>query len=340
MRNLVPLLFVSVALFGCGGGGSSSAPPASVGENTGSSDGNLNGGLAGKLYFNDIYFYRELDLAKGEFRNLHGINSDGYSMPNRDATEFVQEYNEAASGDYNNEDIVFFNSDGQEIGRQEINGRIGEVRLSPDGQYVMFSWFSKGYGSGELVVMGRNGDWERNFGFVNTRAYDWSPDGKVYFCNDKNLFVVGNILADEPVLVSATANNVYHLNVSPDGEKLAFAGSQGGIKDGHIYVMGVDGGSPYQVTTSSLWEHSVAWSPDGQYLALIRGDSYTNIPDGYFDDSTEGNITPRVFVVKADSQKVDLSGDYPAGAVSVEYIENGRKYPALAFSDLAWRASK
>lgn len=109
-------------------------------------------------------------------------------------------------------------------------------------------------------------------------------------------------------------------------------------KEGNIYVMGIDGGNSYQVTTSYLWEHSVAWSPDGQYLALILGESYTNVPDSNFSDTnTEGNITARVFVVKVDSNMVDLNGQYPAGAISVKSIEDGRTYNTNAHSDLAWR---
>lgn len=77
--------------------------------------------------------------------------------------------------------------------------------------------------------------------------------------------------------------------------------------------MGVDGGNLYQVTTSSLWNHSVVWSPNEQYLALIRGESYTNVPDSFFDDSNEGNITPRVLVVPmiGFQQEVTLFVLYP-----------------------------
>ncbi len=343
MKNLPHFFLISVVLFGCGGsgGGHSSVPPQSVvSEDPGASANNFNDGLTGKLYYNSVYHYRELNLATGKIRNLHRINLHGPSMPSRDATEFVQDYNEAASGNYENEDMVFFNSDSQEIGRREMKGDIGEIRFSPDGRFVLFSWSSDRIGASELVVMDRYGTWERNFGQVNTRAYDWSPDGKIVFCNDKNLFIVDDFQTSEPVIVSATSNNVYHLNVSPDGTKIAFEGSPGGLKEGHIYVMGIDGRDVYQVTTSSLWEHSVAWSPDGEYLALIRGESYTNVPgDGYFSDpSTEGNITPRVFVVKADSNMVDLNGQYPAGAISVQHIEGGDTFRTTAFSDLAWRA--
>lgn len=239
MRDLVLFLFVSVALLGCGGGGggNSSTPPlSSVNEYPGSIDNNFNDGLTGKLYYNGIYHYRELKLATGQIHDLHGINLHGVSMPNRDATVFVQDYNEAASGEYTNEDIVFFYSDSQEIGRTEINCHIGEVRLSPDGQYVLFPWFGKNYDSGQLVVMERYGKWERHFGIVNSRAYDWSSDGKVFFSYNKEIFLVENISTGEPVKVAATPGFVYDLNVSPDGTKFAFSGSPGSEKKGHIYT--------------------------------------------------------------------------------------------------------
>lgn len=76
--------------------------------------------------------------------------------------------------------------------------------------------------------MERHGNWERNFGVVNSRAYDWSPDGKVFFSYNKELFLVDNLSTSEPVRVAVTSEFVYDLNVSPDGKKLAFSESSGG----------------------------------------------------------------------------------------------------------------
>jgi dipeptidyl aminopeptidase/acylaminoacyl peptidase len=58
---------------------------------------------------------------------------------------------------------------------------------------------------------------------------------------------------------------------SPDGSQIAFASTrEDPVGYWHIYVVGVNGGTPYRVTQENSW--APAWTPDGQIIYMSNRD--------------------------------------------------------------------
>lgn len=148
MKNSIALLFVSLTLVavGCGGGGGkhgSNSSPSGTSSNLGESPQGFNGGLTGKIYFDRNSWYKALDITTGQRQDVYYMDHGHWATPRMDAQEFAVGANETKSGDYfSNEDVVFFNLDGQEADRHMINGEVqGIVKISPDGRFFAFDWY-------------------------------------------------------------------------------------------------------------------------------------------------------------------------------------------------------
>lgn len=349
MENAITrwLLVFTLLVAGCGGGGGGGGSPNSsgLGGGDGGSTQSFNGGLTGKIYHDLQGAYRELDLATGQLRLVYDYYIGDYAMPDREGQEFAVGANTSENGSYNDEDVIFFDPTGKETDRRVISGEVrGVVRISPDHRYFAFYWYKNSENNG-LMVLERNGDWERNFGDINGRGFDWTSDGKLVFSNDNVIYRVDDVRASEPEKIAELPTDTWQyalgLNISPDDKKIAFWFKGQGEYTGHIFVIGMDGSNLHQVTDSNLWEHSVAWSPDGRFLAVVKGAFLTNVPDSYWsDDNGRGNLTPMLYVVKADSSNVDVSADEPKDAIVIRENQPdlGMTY-AMPDSPIAWRAA-
>lgn len=94
----------------------------------------------------------------------------------------------------------------------------------------------------------------------------WVPDGSIVVQGEttKNNGIY-KVAADFSSIVRIDPNlsNVSEPSVSPDGKSIAF------IRDGKIWVMGIDGSSPTQLNTTATKLHMICWSPDSKYIAVV-----------------------------------------------------------------------
>ncbi len=343
MKSLVNILSISTMLIlsACGGGESGSPQSGAAVENTnGSSLPGVNGWLTGKLYYGNSKYYDELNVATGTVRHIYNYYVGNNAMPNPGGQEFAHGSNDSESS-YKMEDIVFFNLEGQETGRRAINGRVDDVvKISPDDKYVAFRW-NVSQDAGGLIVLERHGSWERNFGSSSIAGYDWTSDGRLVFSREKDIFVVDNLVSGDPRKIASLSGYPFSIGVSPDNRKIAMLVTPDDVNRAHVFTMGLDGSDYHQVSTSNWFESSVAWSPDGQHLAIKKGMFLTNIPDYDYDSqvgSVPGNMRPWLYVVKSDAQNIDISADFPEGVVTVKLLlENGSTRSASPGSPIAWR---
>jgi Tol biopolymer transport system component len=81
-----------------------------------------------------------------------------------------------------------------------------------------------------------------------------------------------------------------HPSLSPDGRRVVFARSTGGVSN--LHVMPVQGGTAEQLTFGESRDFCPAWSPDGTkvaFVSTVRGDPHVHVVDA------EGG-TPRPFL--------------------------------------------
>jgi Tol biopolymer transport system component len=75
------------------------------------------------------------------------------------------------------------------------------------------------------------------------------------------------------VPLTTTLGNEVQPSLSPDGNQVAFAYSNGRSSSYHIFVKAIGSDEPVQLTSDSTNDRSPSWSPDGQNIAFLRFDS-------------------------------------------------------------------
>jgi Tol biopolymer transport system component len=105
-----------------------------------------------------------------------------------------------------------------------------------------------------------------------------------------------------------TAGNqiIENLDVSPDGQWLAFSSIRG--KEGQLYRMplGRVGAEPQQLTADSVGSYWAAWSPSGKEIAFNRFRAERRI---VFVISAEGGVPTQVTDGREDERSADWSPD-------------------------------
>jgi Tol biopolymer transport system component len=112
----------------------------------------------------------------------------------------------------------------------------------------------------------------------------WSPDGRKIFVyrSVAEPFALSSVpveggqfttvpIESDPVLVPVPPGT--GVDVSPDGERIVFAGflrTESGREDINIWTIPVEGGEPTQLTSSPTQDRYPCWSPDGRSVAFIR----------------------------------------------------------------------
>ena len=142
--------------------------------------------------------------------------------------------------------------------------------FSPDGTEIAFLrdsgsqpdiWVMNADGSGQQKITD-------DIAFEN--GLSWSPDGtKIAFEQDGDIWTIApegsgrRNLTDTPDAVEVNPD------FSPDGQKLAFAGTFDHT-DFEIYTMNLDGGALTTVTDNNVYEDEPAFSPSGTKIAYRK----------------------------------------------------------------------
>ncbi|XOV78464.1 MAG: amidohydrolase family protein [Aestuariibacter sp.] len=115
---------------------------------------------------------------------------------------------------------------------------------------------------------------------VTWSSLDVTPDGKtIVFDMLGDLYQVPMAGGNATPLVEDFAWNIQPA-VSPDGKQVAFISDRGGVSN--LWVMNIDGSELKQLSEEkNNLIHSPAWSPDGNYIAAMKGImSRRSIPAG------------------------------------------------------------
>lgn len=101
-------------------------------------------------------------------------------------------------------------------------------------------------------------------------SLDVTPDGKsIIFDMLGDIYKVSIEGGDAVSLTQDFAWNIQP-SVSPDGKKIAFISDRGGLSN--VWVMNIDGSDLKQISNEkSNTIHAPKWSPDGQYIAAMKG---------------------------------------------------------------------
>src|SRR4051794_12759385 len=162
-----------------------------------------------------------------------------------------------------------------------------EPALSPDGRLVA-------YASGlmpSLEIMVRQVDGGAAIAVADRserpqRWPSWSPDGsRIMFGSPRGIEIVSALGGTARVVVSqvpdpnadpwGSAGLLMPGGWTPDGKSIAF------IRADTLYLQALDGGKPRALAQGGEM-HSVAWSPDGQWIACVLGNRQAQQPGFLF----------------------------------------------------------
>lgn len=142
-------------------------------------------------------------------------------------------------------------------------------RISYNQKYIVYQGTSTTYNN-TYVVDAVNGELVATIGDETTTLKlinpSWVPDGSLIvsgFLSDNGIYKVSPDFSSVQ-RIDPNLSNVSEPSVSPDGKSIAF------IRDGQVWIMGIDGSNPTQLYTGSFSFGMPTWSPDSKYIAACN----------------------------------------------------------------------
>jgi Tol biopolymer transport system component len=151
--------------------------------------------------------------------------------------------------------------------------------VSPDGQYVAYTWFTAARIPPELRIVSVSGKGVPRtllkFSDGPPVAVDWSPDGKLLaiaaYKGDAGQIMVASVAdGSTQVIASIRVPEAARVFFSPDSRYLAvdFMATRDEDEVGQrdVITLAVDGGGETRAVSNPADDCAVGWSPDGRYL--------------------------------------------------------------------------
>ena len=205
----------------------------------------------------------------------------------------------------------------------------GDVKLSPDGRYVLTYWKRDiRQEDPELVIFDRQGRIVESGSPLDYEplpllgAFDWLPDGRYLYLAGKRIAVrqIGNpkyLVAPLRLPPDVDVNHA-SVAVSPDGRHLALAlahdivnGQRVRVGYNLLFLSALDGTGLHQVTQPSaiMLDHGISmghtdpvWSPDGRWVA------FTPRQGGAYGAAHYGNPCVDVLALPVDTGLATIDG--------------------------------
>lgn len=167
--------------------------------------------------------------------------------------------------------------DMMEVTKFTHNGKSIDAAISPDGKYIAYVmregahqslWVKQVVsGTGLQVVAPAE---------ISYQGLDFSPDGNFIYYNMWDKKHVGEIFK-VPVLGGVPVKVVHDvmpsLDISPDGQRIAFVRGYAREKKGAVIIANIDGSNERELVArdnNAGWLSTPTWSPDGEKLVYIE----------------------------------------------------------------------
>jgi len=135
---------------------------------------------------------------------------------------------------------------------------------SPDGAKIVFN--SSRAGGRGIYTMDANGKHVKRLGPLGVEDWRpaWSPNGtRIAFSRgptgNSEIWTMGAATGGNPKQITYDGAWALDPEWSPDGLKIAFATTRGGLAEKEIWVMGAAGGGLTRLTNNAVWDAEPCW---------------------------------------------------------------------------------
>lgn len=207
------------------------------------------------------------------------------------------------------------------------SGNIREAEVSPDGKFLAYTKNENGRAGVWTKQISTNSNVqivepiEKDFAFLR-----FSPDGEyVYYGLIENYTVsIYRVptLGGTPVKVASEAG--FQISFSPDGRQVVFERYEPNTTESALIIADVGGGNERKLASRfghEFWSSpSVAWSPDGKFIACFFADEQTNKDWRLAVVPFDGGKPVKTFIIP-QTVEIDLSPQWTWDGRGITYID-------------------